>query len=101
MIHNGGRQAIVLDQDESMFQRGGGDNVSASLFEALRDIHGNKRFVLNDEDRPPLKLGACHDLPLRRGKAHATGGRATFFDGWPPVSQVPVNPQRATSVMTG
>jgi hypothetical protein len=59
MIQDRGRQAVVLDQEQSVPKCVRAGHLSAGVFEGLRDIHDNKGLILNDEDRAPMKRWRC------------------------------------------
>jgi hypothetical protein len=55
VIQHGSSQAVVLNKDERMAQGIGRGDERTDLVKGLRDIHGNKRFILDNEDRTPFE----------------------------------------------
>jgi len=54
VVKDGGREIVMLCQDQSVLQRGRGGQYSTGRLESLRDVVGNEWLVLNDEDMAPL-----------------------------------------------
>jgi hypothetical protein len=55
VIQYGSSRAVVLNKDERMAQGIGRGDERTDLVKGLRDIHGNKRFILDNEDRTPFE----------------------------------------------
>jgi hypothetical protein len=97
MIHDGACEAIVFNQDQRVSNGRRHRGVGAGLLQCMRDMHGNKEFVFDDEDRASSEAWVLHVRTDARLSAIARG-RAVFL-WWAAVSRAPINPQRATSVM--
>jgi hypothetical protein len=67
VIHDCPCQAIVLDQDERVANRGRCCHVSAGCFKRVSYVHASEHFVLHYEDRAPAQCGEFHGAAPMRG----------------------------------
>jgi hypothetical protein len=65
MIHDGGRQPVVLNQDKRVTNGSCHCGVGAGAFQRLDNIHCNENLVFDYEDRAPSERGMFHVGPMR------------------------------------
>ena len=64
-IENGSRQIRMLGQAHAILKIGGGENARTGVTEPVGDFEGDKRHVLDDEDRSISKARADNDSDPR------------------------------------
>jgi hypothetical protein len=80
VIHDRARQAIMLNENESVPHGRRHRGVSPCLLQGCSNIHGDQKFVLNNKDRATPEPGVFHDGTYARLSANARG-RSLFLVG--------------------